>query len=74
MATVETWAVDLADVGALYPMQGSETIMVIVAVVAWLVWHVVQMRGEQRQHREEVRLHGSREELDEVIDDDAHKF
>lgn len=74
MATVETWAVDLADVGAVYPMVGSETIMVIVAVVAWLVWHIVQMRAEQRQHREEVRLHGSRKELDQVIDDDSHKF
>lgn len=74
MATIETWAVDLADVGAVYPMVGSETIMVVVAVVAWLVWHIVQMRGEQRQHREEVRLHGSREELDEVIDDELHKY
>lgn len=74
MATIETWAVDLADVGVVYPMQGTETILVIVAVVAWLVWHVIQMRGEQRQHREEVRQHGSREELDKVIDDDLHKY
>lgn len=74
MASLDTWAVDLADVGAVYPFQGTETLLVVVAVIAWLAWHVVQIRNEQKQHRDEARLHGSVEELDSVVDDELHKY
>ena len=40
------WAVDLADVGPVYPFQGLEGLMVLVGVVFWLGWHVVQFRRE----------------------------
>jgi len=36
MSKIDSWAVDLAEVGAVYPFQGSEKLMVIVAVVVWL--------------------------------------
>ena len=42
-----TWAVDLADMGAVYPWVGTEMIMVLVAVLLWLLWHVVQIREEK---------------------------
>ena len=29
MTTIGNWAVDLADVGAIYPMQGMEVLMVV---------------------------------------------
>ena len=70
MASIESWAVDLADVGAVYPFQGAEKVMVIVAVVAWLIWHVWQIRSEQNQHRNESRQHGSKEELNRVLDEE----
>ncbi len=40
------WAVDLADVAAIYPFQGSEMLMYILALVFWIGWHVIQMRQE----------------------------
>lgn len=40
------WAVDLADVAAIYPFQGSEMLMYIIALVFWIGWHVMQMRQE----------------------------
>ena len=38
MSTIgyENWAVDLADVGAIYPMQGWEVPMTIIGVLFWL--------------------------------------
>jgi hypothetical protein len=38
MSTIgyESWAVDMADVGAIYPFQGFEGLMVFVGVVFWL--------------------------------------
>ena len=45
---IENWAVDLKDVGAIYPFQGTEVIFVIVGVVLWRGWHVLQMRAESQ--------------------------
>ena len=56
MATVESWAGNIADIGPIYPMVGTETALVVIGVVAWLVWHVVQARRENRQFEEEERL------------------
>jgi len=63
MAELDSWAVDLADVGAVYPMQGSEVLMVVVVMVLWVVWHVVQISAEQKRERDEVARHGSEDEL-----------
>ncbi|MEZ8006762.1 MAG: hypothetical protein QMC60_04480 [Amylibacter sp.] len=48
MSTIgyKSWAVDMADVGAMYPFQGAEVPMVIVGVVFWVGWHVIQFNRE----------------------------
>ena len=48
MSTIgyDNWAVDMADVGAIYPFQGFEVPMGIAGVVFWLGWHVIQSRRE----------------------------
>ncbi|MCT4610650.1 MAG: hypothetical protein N4A70_15765 [Pelagimonas sp.] len=56
MSTIgyENWNVDLADVGAIYPFQGSEVLMVILGVAFWVGWHRIQYVREG-QHLEEAR-------------------
>jgi hypothetical protein len=49
-----SWAVDLKDVGAIYPFQGTETVLVIVGVLFWLGWHVWQLRHEADEIAEEA--------------------
>lgn len=49
-----SWAVDLADIGAIYPFQGWEFAMFVAGVVFWLWWHVAQMRQEAAEIREDV--------------------
>jgi hypothetical protein len=41
-----SWAVDLKDVGAIYPFQGTEFILVIAGLAFWIIWHIVQIRQE----------------------------
>jgi hypothetical protein len=48
---LSSWAVDLKDVGAIYPFQGFEVPMVIVAVVFWVLWHVWQISHENAELR-----------------------
>ena len=44
-----SWAVDLKDIGAIYPLQGWETPMVIAGVAFWVLWHVWQIRHENAE-------------------------
>lgn len=56
MSTIgyESWAVDLADVGPIYPFQGSEMIMVVLGIVFWIGWHRIQFVREN-MHLEQAK-------------------
>jgi hypothetical protein len=49
-----SWAVDLKDVGAIYPFQGTETVLVVAGVVFWIGWHIWQIRHENAELAAEV--------------------
>ena len=69
MSTIgyKDWAVDLADVGAIYPFQGWEVVMTIIGVVLWLAWHVVQFR-EESAHLEKARKLGDPEMIRKALE------
>lgn len=46
---MENWAVDLKDVNAIYPFQGTEVYLVILGVVFWIGFHVLQARVEAEE-------------------------
>ncbi len=50
-----SWAVNLKDVGAIYPFQGAEWLFVILGVVFWIAWHVIQTRQETETIENELR-------------------
>jgi hypothetical protein len=50
-----SWAVDLKDVGAIYPFQGSEYLLVLLGLVFWIGWHIIQTRQETEQIEKELR-------------------
>ena len=52
---IDSWAVDLAEIGAVYPFQGFEWLMALLGVVLWILWHVWQIRFENRTYEEERR-------------------
>jgi len=62
------WAVDLKDVAAVYPFQGSEFIMVIAAVAFWIIWHVLQLRGEATEVSHEMEADKSGDKARAAID------
>ena len=72
MATtsIESWAVDLKDVGAIYPFQGSEVLMVVVGVALWIAWHLWCVRWERSQHEEKIRKFGDQESLNSALNSD----
>ena len=40
------WAVDLKDVAAIYPFQGTEVMLYIVGIAFWVIWHMIQLSQE----------------------------
>lgn len=52
---VESWAVDLAELGPIYPFVGSEGLMIALGFAAWIGWHIWQIRNERREDEETAR-------------------
>ncbi|RWC06204.1 hypothetical protein [Mesorhizobium sp.] len=65
---MESWAVDLKDVGAIYPFQGFEVVMVIVGLVFWIGWHVLQTRQENAEIEADMAADRTGEETRKAID------
>lgn len=68
MSTIgyDSWAVDLAEVGAVYPFQGSEVLMVALGVIFWLGFHRIQFVREG-QHLEKTRKMGDPEKVARML-------
>ena len=50
---IDSWAVDLAEVGPIYPFQGAEVLMALIGVALWILWHIWQIRFENRTYEVE---------------------
>jgi hypothetical protein len=59
-----SWAVDLANVGAIYPLQGMEVLLVVLGLIFWLGWHVLQIRQENEDLDKQARLLGEKQEVE----------
>ncbi|NJM29795.1 MAG: hypothetical protein HC855_06565 [Rhizobiales bacterium] len=70
MATtgVPSWAVDLKSIGAIYPFQGTEVLMVIIGLAFWIAWHVIQMKQESAEIGSEMKADQRGEEARKLID------
>jgi hypothetical protein len=62
-----SWAVDLKDVGAIYPFQGTETVLVIIGLAFWIGFHIWQIRHENAELEAE-RKKAAGEALKKAID------
>lgn len=70
MSTIgyESWAVDLKDVGAIYPFQGAEVVMVLIGVALWIVWHIVQLKNEAKEIEYEKQHNHRKENIEHGVD------
>lgn len=68
MSTIgyESWAVNLAEVGAVYPFQGYEILMTILGVAFWIGWHRIQFVRES-EHLEEAQSMPDTEKIEALL-------
>jgi hypothetical protein len=72
MATtmVDSWAVDLATIGPIYPWVGSsEVVLWVLGMAFWIGWHIWQGRFESRTYREELERLNSPERIERAMRD-----
>ncbi len=68
MATVTSWSGNIADIGPIYPMVGTEGLLVIIGLVTWIIWHIVQTKMENKTYEDEIKKFGSAENLKKMLD------
>ena len=72
--SIETWAgADLSQIGPVYPMVGTEVTLVIIGVLFWLLFHVLQARIERKELDADEAAARSPERLKRVFDDEARE-
>jgi hypothetical protein len=70
-ASFQSWAGSITDIGAIYPMVGSEVWLLIIGLVFWIGWHVIQTRAEIRAYRADVERYGKSQTLRELLDKES---
>ena len=71
---IETWAgADLSQIGPIYPMVGTEMILLIAGVAFWLLFHILQARIEKREMEADEAAAHSSERLARVFDEEARE-
>jgi hypothetical protein len=58
---------NIADLGPIYPFVGWEGFFCIVGLAVWIIWHIVQIRMENKELREHAEAHGDRDSLTEIM-------
>ncbi|MFT4582235.1 MAG: hypothetical protein ACI915_000016 [Gammaproteobacteria bacterium] len=66
---IESWNVNLMEIGPMYPFVGSEMWLTVIGVVLWLLWHVVQARAETEEIAKEAAKYLRPEALTKAMDD-----
>ena len=71
MATtmVDSWAVDLATIGPIYPWVGSEVILWVLGIAFWIGWHIWQGRFESRTYREDLQRLNTSDKIEHAMRD-----
>lgn len=68
MATITSWSGNIADIGPIYPMVGTEGLLVIIGLATWIGWHIIQTKIENKTYEEEIKRFGSPENLKKMLD------
>jgi hypothetical protein len=67
MANFDTWGGNIAEIGPIYPMVGWEVFWVVLGLAAWIIFHILQIRMEEKEMREHSDAHGDRDSLTEIM-------
>jgi hypothetical protein len=65
---IETWNMNLLEIGPMYPFPGSEMLWALLGLASWVVWHLVQMKMENAKLAEEEQTFSSPKKLAQAME------
>ena len=66
---LESWNTNLLEVGPLYPFVGTEMLWALIGIATWIIWHVLQMRAENKVYEEDEKTFSDGAKLREAMTD-----
>jgi len=74
MATgpVDNW-LNIDTFGAIYPFVGTEVLLTIVGFAFWIGWHVLQLKKESAEFKEDIENIKKQGGPGKVLDDEARR-
>ena len=60
---LETWNQSMLEIGAAYPFVGTEMLWALIGIASWIIWHVIQIKNENKVIDEETREFSDKERL-----------
>ncbi len=64
---IETWNMNLLEIGPMYPFPGTEMIWALIGIATWILWHILQGAKEKKVLTEEAQLLSDKERLKGAI-------
>ena len=64
---IETWNMNLLDIGPMYPFAGTEVLWALIGIGTWIVWHIIQGIQERRVLSEESKAFTDKAALEQAI-------
>jgi hypothetical protein len=64
---IETWNMNLLDIGPMYPFPGTEMLWALIGIGSWILWHIVQCRMETKVMDEERREFSDKAKLERAM-------
>ncbi len=61
--SVENFTGNIAEIGPMYPFVGTEWLLTLLCLVFWLGWHVLQIRVENRELKDDADRYVTKEIL-----------
>ena len=65
---VESWNVNLLEIGAMYPFPGTEYVLAIAGIASWIIWHLIQMGSETAQLKREAEIFKDKAKLAKAME------
>ncbi|MGI9317181.1 MAG: hypothetical protein ACR2QW_07635 [bacterium] len=74
MATgmVDNW-VNVDALGPIYPFVGTETLLAILGIAFWIIWHIWQIKGENVEFKKDLEKINQRGGVGNVLDEESKR-
>ncbi len=69
---VDNW-LNVDTFGPIYPFVGTEVLMAVVGIAFWIGWHIMQIKKENTEFKQDVENIKAKGGLGKVLDDEVNR-